>query len=167
MTDIPKDFQEAIEAIKQSSKESSVYVGCDSIRYRLGRKSNKYFVRYSTVIVLHRDSCRGGRYWADSFSEPAPKKDNLVQRLLKEVECVADVLQIVIPHLDGRYMEVHLDINNDEKHASYVAKSTAEGWIKGLGYIPKIKPDAWAATHAADHAVRHLGKADHNSQLIH
>jgi predicted RNase H-related nuclease YkuK (DUF458 family) len=54
-------------------------------------------------------------------------------------------------------MEVHLDINPDPKHKSNVAVKEALGWVKGsLNLDAKIKPASFAATHAADHAVRHL-----------
>jgi predicted RNase H-related nuclease YkuK (DUF458 family) len=53
-------------------------------------------------------------------------------------------------------MEVHLDINPNPKHKSSIAVKEALGWVKGsLGIDAKIKPDSFAATHAADHVVRH------------
>lgn len=165
MTDnLPQAFHDAIEAIRASSKESSVYIGCDSIRFKKKRKG-KFFIRYSTVIVLHHDSCRGGRIFHNSFSvQDYGKKDALKMRLLEEVRLATEAAIAVVDHLDGRRMEVHLDVNPDEAHASNVAVKEALGWVRGLGFDGKIKPDAWAATHAADHAVRHLGPY-HNKQV--
>jgi predicted RNase H-related nuclease YkuK (DUF458 family) len=53
--------------------------------------------------------------------------------------------------LDGRDVEVHLDINPDEDHGSSVVISQAVGYIKGTcNVIPFVKPDAFAASYAAD-----------------
>jgi len=46
-------IEEAKELIATSSPQSSVYIGCDSIRYR---KNNQWYAKYSTVIIVHMDS---------------------------------------------------------------------------------------------------------------
>ena len=53
--------------------------------------------------------------------------------------------------LEGRQVEVHLDINPDELHGSSCVLSQAIGYIKGTcNVIPFVKPQAFAATYAAD-----------------
>jgi predicted RNase H-related nuclease YkuK (DUF458 family) len=55
-----------------------------------------------------------------------------------------------------RHFEVHIDINPNPRYKSNVAVKEALGYVKGnLGIDAKIKPDAFAAMHAADHLVRH------------
>jgi predicted RNase H-related nuclease YkuK (DUF458 family) len=62
----------------------------------------------------------------------------------------------IIEVLDGRHMEIHLDINPNPKHKSSVAVKEALGWVKGtLGLDAIVKPHSFAASHAADHVVRH------------
>ena len=74
-----------------------------------------------------------------------------------EVQLAVAAATEVIDVLGDRHMEVHLDINPDPKHKSNVAVKEALGWVKGsLNLDAKIKPASFAATHAADHAVRHL-----------
>lgn len=150
-------IDEAVEAIKNSSPESSVYIGCDSIRYKERRKSNKFFVRYSVVIILHINSKNGGKVFAHSLKVKEPDSGlTLKMRLLTEVQYATEAALAIVEEIGNRHMEVHIDVNPDEKHASSVAVKEALGWSRGLGFETKIKPDGWAATHAADHAVRHM-----------
>ena len=53
--------------------------------------------------------------------------------------------------LDGRDVEVHLDINPNEMHNSSMVVQQAIGYIKGVcNVIPMVKPQAFAASYAAD-----------------
>lgn len=145
-------IEEAKQAILDSSKESSVYIGCDSIRFK---KNKMWYAKYSTVIIVHMDSKRGCKLFHESVD--MPDFGNLKQRLLNEVQMAVLAATSIIDVLGDRHMEVHLDINPNPKHKSSVAVKEALGWVKGsLGIDAKVKPSSFAATHAADHAVRHL-----------
>lgn len=145
-------IEEAKQAIVSSSKESSVYIGCDSIRFR---KNKMWYAKYSTVIIVHMDSKHGCKLFHESAD--LPDYGNLKQRLLTEVEYAIAAATDIIDVLGDRHMEIHLDINPNPQHKSSVAVKEALGWVKGsLGIDAKIKPSSFAATHAADHAVRHL-----------
>jgi predicted RNase H-related nuclease YkuK (DUF458 family) len=53
--------------------------------------------------------------------------------------------------IGDRHSEVHLDINPDEMHGSSCVIQQATGYIRGMcGFAPKVKPDAFAASYAAD-----------------
>jgi len=53
--------------------------------------------------------------------------------------------------LADRDVEVHLDINPDEMHGSSCVVQQAIGYIRGTcNVIPMVKPDAFAASYAAD-----------------
>lgn len=146
-------IEEARQAILESSPESSVYVGCDSIRHKT--KSGQWMARYSTVIVLHIDSKHGCVLFHDSVD--LPDYGNLKQRLLTEVQFVVSAATEILDVIGDRRMEIHIDVNPNPKHKSSVAVKEALGWVRGsLGVDAKIKPESWAATHAADHAVRNL-----------
>ena len=145
-------IEEAKQAIFDSSQESSVYIGCDSIRFR---KNKQWYAKYSTVVIVHMDSKKGCRLFHESVD--MPDYGNLKQRLLTEVQHAVAAATEIIEVLGDRHMEIHLDINPNPKHKSSIAVKEALGWVKGsLGIDAKIKPSAFAATHAADHAVRHL-----------
>jgi predicted RNase H-related nuclease YkuK (DUF458 family) len=145
-------IEEAKKAILDSSQSSSIYIGCDSIRFR---KNKQWYAKYSTVVIVHMDSKKGCRLFHESID--MPDYGNLKQRLLTEVQHAVATATEIIDVIGDRHLEIHLDINSDPKHKSSVAVKEALGWVKGsLGLDAKIKPSAFAATHAADHAVRHL-----------
>ncbi len=143
-------FDEAKKAIIESSATSSVYVGADSIRYK---KNKEWWAKYSTVIILHKDSKHGCQLWHHSVD--MRDYGNIRQRMITEAGFAIEAASAIIDILDNRHMEIHLDINPDPKHKSSVAVKEALGYVKGsLGLDAKIKPEAFAATHAADHMVR-------------
>ena len=145
-------IEEAKKAILDSSQSSSIYIGCDSIRFR---KNKQWYAKYSTVVIVHMDSKKGCRLFHESID--MPDYGNLKQRLLTEVQHAVATATEIIDVIGDRHLEIHLDINSDPKHKSSVAVKEALGWVKGsLGLDAKNKPSAFAATHAADHAVRHL-----------
>jgi hypothetical protein len=59
--------------------------------------------------------------------------------------------------LEGRDVEVHLDINPDEQYGSSCVIQQAVGYIRGVcNVIPMVKPEAFAASYAADR-LKHVG----------
>jgi predicted RNase H-related nuclease YkuK (DUF458 family) len=144
-------WTKAIEAIKRSSPESAVYIGCDSVRSKV-KGMNRWQAVYSSVIVLHhpRDGC-------NIFSHDVIEEDygNIKTRMLNEVNHATQTALAVIDYLDGRRMEIHLDINTDPKYKSSVAVKEAIGWVRGMFMQdPILKPDAWAASYVGDHIAR-------------
>lgn len=147
-----EDWTEAKEAIAASSEVSSVYIGADSIRHR--RKNGQWMAKYSVVVILHTDSKHGCRLFHKSYDEP--DYGGLKQRLLNEVNYAVSCATEILDVIGDRPWAIHLDINPDPKHKSSIAVKEALGWVKGaLGIDAVIKPAAFAASHAADHVVRH------------
>lgn len=143
-------IEDAKEAILKSSEESSVYLGCDSI---VSKKNGTWMAKYSTVIVVHKDSKHGCQIFHHSVNLPDYR--NLKQRLMNESNFAIQAAFELVDILDGRSLSIHLDLNPDPRHKSNIAVKEAIGWVRGsLGIDPVIKPDAWCATHAADHIVR-------------
>lgn len=149
-------LEAALKAIKASSKESSVYIGCDSIvKKKKDVKTGRVIAtaKYTTVIVIHKDSSKGGQIF--HVSETRPDYGDCYTRMMTEVEIALQVFEPIAKILNGRHLEIHLDINKDKMYKSNVAMQAAIGYVRGVtGITPKIKPDAWAAAHAADHMVR-------------
>lgn len=140
-------WSEAKEAIRKSSSQSSVYIGCDSLVLPNGN------VDYSTVIVLHRNSKNGCKVFHNSVRQ----RDfgNLRARLMTEVQYALEAFHEIAEVLGKRKLEIHLDINPDPRYASNVVTAEAIGWVRSLGLVAKVKPHSFAATSAADHFVKH------------
>lgn len=143
-------WTEAAKKIRESSPQSSIYVGCDSIRYK---RDGKYFAKYSTVVILHMDSKNGCKLFYDT--QVLPDYGGIKQRLLTEVSFAVAAAMEIVDAVGERHMEVHLDINPNPKHKSSVAVKEAIGYVTGMGFEAKVKPEGFAATCAADHQVRH------------
>lgn len=144
-------LEEAREAIARSSKESSVYIGGDSIRFK---KDGVWYARYSIVVILHYDTKHGCKL----FHTTSVERDwgNMKQRLLTETMLTVNVALELVDTIGDRHFEIHLDLNNSPKHKSNVAVKEALSYVRGTvpNATARIKPDAFAATHAADHCVR-------------
>src|ERR1041384_8485826 len=133
-------WEDAKEAIRQSSPESSVYIGCDSVRFK---KEGRWFARYATAIIVHKDSCHGCKifYHAETIPDFGRTTEGLKNRLLTEVNYAVMAATDILPVLGDRHLEVHLDVNPDPKHKSNIAAKEALGWVLGMGLDAKIKPD--------------------------
>ena len=74
---------------------------------------------------------------------------------MREVYLVAECFELFMDQLIDREVEIHLDINPNEKHKSSSVVSQACGYVMGMtGIQPKIKDEAFAASHAADASCR-------------
>jgi predicted RNase H-related nuclease YkuK (DUF458 family) len=139
-------------AVMDSSPSSAIYIGCDSLRRKRGE--GKFVAIYSVVVIIHIDGKHGAKMF--HFTETVPDYGSMKMRLLTEVDYTRRVAAEILDVSGDRHIEIHLDLNTDPKHKSNVAVKEAVGYIFGsFGFEPKLKPNAPAATCAADHIVRH------------
>ena len=143
---LPYNKTVVTDFIKQTSKETAVYVGCDSRRFKHG---TKWFASYTTVVVIHLDQCRGCVIYGKR--EVIPDYGNVKERMLNEVNYAVVVAMDVADVIEDRKFEVHIDVNPDPKHKSNLAVKEALGYVTGMGFIGKIKPSAPIASTAADY----------------
>lgn len=140
----------AKEAIRASSPESGVYIGCDSIRRK---KRGRFVATYATVVIVHRDSKHGGQIF--SFVETQQDYGSMKARLMNEVGYAVQVGWEVADEVGERPFQIHLDLNPNPNHKSNVAVKEASGYVLGtFGFPPMLKPEAFAATYAADELAR-------------
>jgi len=141
---VVKDF------INAQSKETKIYIGCDSERYR---KNNVWYADYILAIVIHIDGKHGCKIFGDVITERDydQKAKKPTFRLMNEVYKVSELYLKLSEVLVNRQVEVHLDISPDNDHVSNIILSQAVGYIKGTCNVtPLIKPSAFAASYAAD-----------------
>lgn len=147
------DIEEVKEYIRNSSDQSSVYIGCDSKRF--GRK-DKRFIAYACVVLVHLDSKHGAKMF--SFERLERDFGNLRQRMINEAIFACEIGYEIKQIVGDRTFEIHLDINPDKRHKSSVAIKEATGMVLGMfGEEAKVKPEAFAASTAADKLVCHYG----------
>ena len=149
------DIDEVVTFISEQGPNTKIYMGCDSYRFK---SRGVWKVSYTTVLVVHMDGRHGCRVFGEiDIEEDYTKHDKKSlskprMRLMGEVYRVAGLYTKIGPVLDGYDVEIHLDINPNEVHGSSCVVNEAVGYIRGVcNVVPLVKPEAWAATHCADH----------------
>lgn len=134
-----------------------VGVGTDSQKF-----GGKGYYKFATVILISTSEDlgggitvgRGGMIIAATYNNTFKKanKELVNERMVYEVSKSVEVAYEIAPLLDlyDIKLEIHADINPDPKWESNKALQTAVGYILGMGYSFKVKPEAWAASTAAD-----------------
>jgi predicted RNase H-related nuclease YkuK (DUF458 family) len=148
-----KDFNidEVRDFIQNTSDLTCIYIGADSERYR--GKDNQWYADYTVAVVIHIDGSRGCKVFGQVSTERDYDKrhDRPAYRLMNEVYKASAMYLELFEAIGDRHVEVHLDINPDELHGSSCVIQQATGYIRGMcGFAPKVKPDAFAASYAAD-----------------
>jgi predicted RNase H-related nuclease YkuK (DUF458 family) len=146
----PMNFDEVLAYIMNEPSDSRIYLGADSERYK---KNGKWYADYTLAVVIHRSGRHGCKIFGEVQTELDfdGRKDRPVVRLMTEVYKVAELYLKLADALVDRHVEIHLDINPDEEHASNVVVQQAIGYIRGVCLLtPQIKPEAFAASFAAD-----------------
>ena len=107
---------------------------------------------YATVIVFLRSGRGGFMYIHNERSNHAL---GIKERMLTEVAKSIDIAYQLCP-LFNTYqvdMEVHADINTNPQFKSNDALREAMGYIMGMGFAFKAKPEAFASSSCANKAV--------------
>ncbi len=136
--------------IQSQSPETKIYLGCDSERMKI---DGVWYADYVLAIVVHINGNNGCKLFGEVHRERDydQKAARPAMRLMTEVYKVSELYLKLAEVLEDRLVEVHLDINPDELHGSSCVLSQAIGYIKGTcNVIPFVKPQAFAATYAAD-----------------
>jgi len=151
----PFDIEVVKSFIQAQSAQTRIYIGVDSERIR---ENNVWYADYTAAVVVHIDGKHGCRLFGEVTRERDwdQRADRPTTRLMTEVYKVSELYLRLADVLEDRLVEVHLDINSADEHASSNVVAQAIGYIRGTcNVVPKIKPEAFAATNAADR-LRHL-----------
>lgn len=133
-----------LQFVEDASRNGeAVHVGTDSLQS--GRVT-----QFVTVVVVLMPG-RGGR--VAYRREVVPRIRSLRERLLKEVWKSVELGLQISPVVPGD-LTVHIDANPVQAHRSSAYVQELVGLVVGQGFRAAIKPHSWAASHAADHAVR-------------
>ena len=146
-------IDDILQFVRDASRNGqAVHVGTDSLQS--GR-----FTQFVTVVVILTPG-KGGRVAYRRLV--VPRITSLRERLLKEVWESVDLGLRFSPIVKGE-LAVHIDANPVVSHKSSRYVQELVGLVVGQGFKALIKPESWAATHAADHVVRAHGKLPRNS----
>jgi predicted RNase H-related nuclease YkuK (DUF458 family) len=144
------NLEEVREFIEAQTPESKIYLGCDSERFKVGKD---WYADYAMAIVIHINGNNGCKIFGEVTREKDydQKQNKPRYRLMNEVYKVSEMYLKLADILEERIVEVHLDINPEEMHGSNCVINEAIGYIRGTcNVIPMVKPNAFAASYAAD-----------------
>lgn len=142
--DAVKDF------IMNQSPETKVYIGGDSERIMI---NDVWYADYTLAVVVHIDGKHGCKIFGDVQREKdyEKNKNRPRMRLMTEVYKISELYLQLADVLEDREVEIHLDINPDERYGSSCVVQEAIGYIRGMcNVVPMVKPRAFAASYCAD-----------------
>ena len=149
-TRVNRLIEDEIRAVLVREKEAGhalkVCIGTDS-------QVKARETEFATVIVFIRKGKGGFMY---IHNESTRQKMSIKERMLLEVTKSIDVAYslcrlFTIYDVD---MEVHADINTNPQFKSNDAFKEAMGYIMGMGFVFKAKPDAFASSNCANKVVQ-------------
>ena len=147
---ITKSIQDEVRCMimreKEMGHELKVCIGTDS-------QVKSSITEFATVIVFIRKGKGGFMY---IHNEVTKHKMSIKQRMLIEVAMSIDVAYSLcnIFTFHNVDMEIHADINTNPNFKSNDALKEAMGYILGMGFAFKAKPEAFASSCCANKMVQ-------------
>ena len=161
---IEDEVRAAILREKEMGHQLKVCIGTDSQVKACpnGKAGRGKETEFATVIVFIRKGKGGFMYISNEISL---QKMSIKQRMLTEVAKSIDVAYARPSGSSGRAlckiftaygvdMEVHADINTNPNFKSNDALKEAMGYIMGMGFAFKAKPQAFASSSCANKVVQ-------------
>ncbi|MBA3648201.1 MAG: hypothetical protein H0W62_06565 [Chitinophagales bacterium] len=142
---IKKAVQQTIEYETGLGNKLKVCIGTDSqVRGKI--------TEFATVIVFLREK-KGGFMFINN--EKTSISFTIKERMLEEVSKSIQIAYDLCDLLDAYEvdLEVHADINTNPHFHSNTALKEAMGYIMGMGFAFKAKPEAFASSSCANKVV--------------
>lgn len=139
-------IKEAVEAALERELEAGnklkVCIGTDS-------QAKGQETEFATVIVFLRQG-KGGFMFIhnERTTQQMHLKERMLLEVAKSIEIAYELCDLF--NLYDVDMEVHADINTNPQFKSNDALKEAMGYIMGMGFAFKAKPDAFASSCCAD-----------------
>lgn len=142
---IKSAVEDAIVKQTKAGFHLKVCIGTDSQVY--GTETE-----FATVIVFLREKHGGFMFICnDRTRQPYSIKERMLVEVAKSIEIAYELCDLFNQYdVD---MEVHADINTNPQFKSNEALREAMGYILGMGFAFKAKPDAFASSCCADKMV--------------
>jgi predicted RNase H-related nuclease YkuK (DUF458 family) len=142
---IKKAVEAAIVRETEKGHKLKVCIGTDS-------QVRGSTIEFATVIVFLREK-KGGFMFISNYKSDKPMslRERMISEVAKSVEVAYELCDLL--DLYEVALEVHADINTDPHFQSNTALKEAMGYILGMGFVFKAKPDAFASSSCADKVI--------------
>lgn len=139
---IKKAVEETIIKETEKGVKLKVCIGTDS-------QVKGQETEFATVIVFLREHAGGFMYIHNEKTKQAFHiKERMLVEVAKSIEIAYELCDLFIQY--NIEMEVHADINTNPSFKSNDALKEAMGYILGMGFAFKAKPEAYASSCCAD-----------------
>jgi predicted RNase H-related nuclease YkuK (DUF458 family) len=146
-------MQSISEEVKQSIQTE--LINGNNLRICIGTDSQVKgnCIEFATVIVFIR---KGNGGFMFIRKETVMQQMNIKERMMQEVNRSIEVAYGINPVLDAFNInvEIHVDINTSEAFKSNTALKEASGYVSGMGFHFKAKPQAFASSSCANKIVQ-------------
>lgn len=143
---IEDEVKNVIAREKKSGNELKVCIGTDS-------QVKGKVTEFATVIVFIRKGKGGFMYICNEVTHVKMSiKERMLMEVAKSIEISYALCEIFTLYKVD--MEVHADINTNPKFKSNDALKEAMGYITGMGFAFKAKPNAFASSCCANKIVQ-------------
>ena len=144
------DYNDIMDILRRVEKYANhlIIIGTDSV------KLNEKFIFTNTICILNKNGDHDRRYFYNRKKVKDDSYYDLSKRLLKETSESIEIAMFLKSFLNYPNIEVHVDINKDEKHKSSKFKNVLIGYVTGCGFDCKIKPESFVASSIADNHTR-------------
>jgi len=142
---IKDQVRSTIEAEIAKNNKLKVYIGTDS-------QVKQTVTEFATVIVFLREKSGGFMFMHNEKTvQHFHIKERMLLEVSKSIEIAYELCDLFIEY--DIEMEVHADINTNAQFKSNDALKDAMGYIMGMGFAFKAKPDAFASSCCADKVI--------------
>ena len=141
----PVTFEKISEHIADYlSRGGNVFVGTDS-------QIKTTCCLYVTAICLHGTGGNPpGLYFFKKLKEDKHSSKLLKTRIMQEVQYSIDIGTKLMEEYPLADIEVHIDVGSTPRSATRIYVDIIRGWLAGIGFKCKMKPNAWASSSVAD-----------------
>lgn len=150
---IEDEIRAVIVREKEAGNELKVCIGTDSQVKAASKGKRGKETEFATVIVFIRKGKGGFMYIYNEISRQRMSiKERMLMEVAKSIEVAYALCNIfTVYNVD---MEVHADINTNPQFKSNDALKEAMGYIVGMGFAFRAKPDAFASSACANKVVQ-------------
>ncbi len=143
---IKEKVRQAIERETSRGYKLKACIGTDS---QVKGKETEF----ATVIVFLREKHGGFMFiHNEKTTQQYSIKERMLVEVAKSIEIAYELCDLFTDY--NVDMEVHADINTNPNFKSNAALKEAMGYILGMGFAFKAKPDAFASTSCANKIVQ-------------
>ena len=161
------NIEDVRDFIAKQTPDTKIYIGGDSERVHI---KGTWFIDYTLAIVVHINGNNGCKIFGEVQREPDlsyDKRSKPRARLMTEVYKIAELYLQLHDVLEEREVEVHLDINPSEMYGSSCVINESIGYIRAMcNVVPMVKPQAFAASYAADRMKEILNDQQHTDYSL-